>query len=120
WRFEESDPSYPDVAFELPELLKTVVVDFAIESGVDWFQIPYKQPLGTIARVESLIVRDVFGRRTIIDRADPPDSAPGLTRWTMFGMARGTTGLAKFNIVPPSAGNAALVSAPIEQVRFAR
>jgi hypothetical protein len=120
WQFEEADPSYPDVRLDPPELLKMVVVNFALESGVDWFQVPFRQPVGSIGRIDSLIVRDVFGGYTAIDRADATGPVPALTRWTMFSLAQPSGGLAEFTILPPSAGPALIQGPALEQVRFAR
>ena len=120
WRFEDADPSYPNVGFDPPDLLKMVVVDFAMKSGVDWFLAPIPQEVGTIAQLESVIVKDVFGRYTVIDRADSPASPPGIERWTMYSVGSPSGQLASFTIVPPSIGPLAVDGPVLEQVRFAR
>ena len=119
WDFEEGDVALPDIDIEKRDIPKLLVVDFALVAGVDWFVLPLDLPVGTIARVDSLVVQDVFGVRTPISRADDTGS-PALTRWTMFSISQPGAGIASYTIVPPSAGPG-LVSGPaIEQVRFAR
>lgn len=120
WDFEEGDLSIPDVDIELRDMQKLVVLDFALIHGVDWFVCPLQVPVGKIVRIDSLVVRDVFGVRTTINRADNPAQAPSTSRWTMFSLARPGTGLADYTIVPPSAGPALVAGPVVEEVRFAR
>jgi hypothetical protein len=119
WDFEEGDLSIPDVDVELRDMQKLIVLDFALVHGVDWFVCPLEVPVGKIVRVDSLVVRDVFGVRTAINRADM-DVPPATNRWTMFSVARPGTGIASFTIVPPSAGPALVTGPVVEEVRFAR
>ena len=120
WRFEDSDPSYPNVGFDPPELLKMVVIDFAMKTGVDWFLAAIPQEVGTIARLESVVVRDVFGRYTVINPAGAATAPPGIERWTMFSVGSPSGQLASFTVVPPSVGPLAVDGPILEQVRFAR
>jgi hypothetical protein len=120
WDFEEGDLSFPDVDVELRDMQKLVVLDFALIHGVDWFVCPLEVPVGKIARVDSLVVRDVFGVRTTVNRADDVGTAPSTSRWTMFSVGQPSAGLASFIIVPPSAGPALVTGPVLEEVRFAR
>jgi hypothetical protein len=120
WDFEEGELAFPDIDIEKRDLQKLLVVDFALIHGVDWFVLPLELPVGKIVRIDSLVVRDVFGGRTTVERADEVGKPPGTTRWTIFSVAQPGAGLASFTIVPPSAGPGVLVGPIVEDVRFAR
>ena len=53
--------------------------------GNDWFVIPYDMPIGHLGRIDSLVIRDVFGGDTLVERADRVP-LPELQRWTLFGL----------------------------------
>jgi hypothetical protein len=68
-------------------------------------------------------VRDVFGKLTVVNRADAGAGAPGVNRWTMFSTtdASGTVeGLTDYFILPPSSGPAMQLGSVLEDVRFGR
>jgi hypothetical protein len=96
-------------------------MDFMLVHGNDWFLVPFDQPTGTLCRIDTLVVRDVFGGTTLIERADAAPAAPG-ERWTMFSTTIDgqTTQPADFFVLPPSATTAAQTGTPIEEIRFLR
>src|SRR6185436_6863873 len=105
---------------EKRELAKLVVLDFMLVHSNDWYVVSFAQPLGTLCRIESLIVHDVFGGLTLVERADR-DSVPAGRRWTMFSSSvAGTTDVAGFFFLPPTVGSGATSAEPVEEVRFVR
>jgi hypothetical protein len=125
WDFESSEVAFPSVHPELRDLVKLLALDFMLVHGQDWFVIPLAQKVGTLSRIDSLKVTDVFGRVTAISRADTGATAPGLTRWTAFtntvppaGTSPGTLG--DFYLATPSAASGVQGTRVLEQVRFAR
>ena len=122
WDFEESTVAFPDIQPEPSDVAKLLVVDFMLVHGQDWFIVPLRQNVGELKRVDALVVTDVFGRRTAIDRADKGNTAPGPARWTAFtNTAAGPpAGLGDFLILPPSVGTLVQASRVLEEVRFAR
>jgi hypothetical protein len=119
WDFETNELAIPSVRPEVRDVGKVLALDFLLIHGADWFVAPITQPVGTLARVDALVVTDVFGAQTSISRADALASAPSLNRWTMFTPAT-PTALAPFFVCPPTAGSAAAVGPALESVRFAR
>lgn len=125
WDFESNELSFADLQPDKKDMLKALVADFMLVHGVDWFEFALSLDLGTVAHIDYIVVTDVFGGRTLVERADKDVRAPGPNRWTMFSntqAAVGSTaaGLGDFFVVPPSAG-ASLVAGPtLEEVRFAR
>ena len=118
WEFENGITSFGDVDLDRRDIARLIVDDFMLVHGVDWFLTPFEQELGTLCRIDSLLVHDVFGGRTLVERADAGASTPG-ERWTMFSTSDGTQ-LADFFALPATASTATQ-SGPIrEDVRFLR
>ena len=119
WDFETSDLALPNVKPEPRDVGKTLTLDFMLIHGMDWFIAPLPQALGTLVRVDALVVTDVFGAQTSVSRADAATTAPGPKRWTLFTPTT-PTAVGNFFIAPPTAGSAAVAARPLESVRFAR
>src|SRR6185503_3520768 len=120
WAFESGATNLAAMRPEKRELAKLVVLDFMLVHGNDWYVLPFQQPLGTLCRVESLVVHDVFGGLTLVERADQSPAPPG-RRWTMFSTSiAGTPEVAGFFFLSPTVGGAAQAGTPVEEVRFLR
>jgi hypothetical protein len=121
WNFEDGRFNWANVDTDRRDLAKVMVVDFMLVQGNDWFMVPFGQEVGTLVRVDQLLVRDVFGEWTLVGRADA-DPGVGRTRWTMFSTdsAEAKTGLADWFVLPPSALRATLDGPDLEEVRFVR
>jgi hypothetical protein len=129
WDFESAVTDFGDVRIDKRDLAKLVVMDFMLVHGNDWFLIPLQLPVGTVCTIEQLLVHDVFGGITLVERADGPRpaSAPGSQRWTMFstsdtrpapaGDGQGAQ-VARFLVLPPTATATAQTGPIIEEVRF--
>src|SRR5262249_56523338 len=48
------------------DLAHMMVIEYASSSGNDWFVVPLTLPVGSINRVDSLVVTDSFGVRTLL------------------------------------------------------
>jgi len=121
WDFESGQVNFGGIEADTRDLARLIVADFFLVQANDWFLMPMEQPVGTLSHVDALVVHDVFGGRTLVERADR-DPAPPSERWTMFSTASDgtTTGVADYFILPPSAAGAAQMSAPIEAVHMLR
>jgi len=119
WDFESNEFAIPSVRPELRDVSKCMTLDFMLIHGADWFVAPIEQPLGTLARVDALVVTDVFGAQTSIGRADALASGPSPNRWALFTPVT-PTALAPFFVSSPTVGTAAALGPALESVRFAR
>jgi hypothetical protein len=61
-----------------------LLVEFATIYGNDWFITPVELAAGTLARVESLVVVDTFGQKTLIQPTEVAPGGAGRTPWRMF------------------------------------
>lgn len=120
WDFEHSRTDFGGIQPDKRDLGKLILMDFMLLHGNDWFAVPYDQPLNSLCRIETLTVRDVFGKLTLIERADALPAAGHV--WTMFSTSwsTGKNGIADFFVVPPSVGVAMQVGPAVEEVRFFR
>ena len=124
WQFQDRIANVGEIQPEIRELAKVVLMDFMFVHGNDWFVVPFTQDVGTLCRIDRLIVHDVFGGRTLIDRADRQE--PGIDdqtrRWAMFATTAPNMpgGLADYFILPPSADSATLSGETLETVNFIR
>jgi hypothetical protein len=120
WDFESGGLSVADVNVGITELAKLVMIDFAVVYGIDWFTVPLDIDAGNIVRVQSLVVRDVFGRDTTVNRADDPTLPAGPGRWSIFTPSQPGAGLATFGVVPSGTSRTVQAGPVLEEVRFAR
>lgn len=111
WDFENGLMDFGAIDTERRDLARLIVIDFMLVQGNDWFVIPLEQKVGTVLRVESVVVRDVFGTFTSIAAAD--------TGWTMFSSTAAQGHRAEF-VLPPTAGAATMYDEAIEDVRVLR
>lgn len=122
WQFEDARFNWTNVDTDRREIAKTMVLDFMLVQGNDWFLVPFAQKVGSLVTVDQLLVRDVFGEYTLVRRADA-QRAEGRPPWTMFSTAiEGLRGerVADYFILPPSALRTTLDGPDLEEVRFLR
>lgn len=119
WTFEDSVVNFANVNTQTTDLVTLLMTDFALMSSNDWFVIPYKLPVGTLAQITGLVVTDVFGERLFINPA-----GRGLDdnwqQWRMFNLStRGRRGEAASTalFIPPVVSKP-LESKPVEKITF--
>jgi hypothetical protein len=121
WDFESGDLPWPDLDVARSELARLLVVDFAMLYGVDWFVAGLELDVGTAAKIDTVVVYDVFGGRTIIDRVeDGRTTTTPSDRFTMYNIAAPGGTVGNFMALPPIAGRALQHGPALEEVRFAR
>lgn len=117
WDFESGLTDFGAVEPEVRDLARLLVIDFMTVAANDWFVAPLTVPVGSLCEVDTLIVHDVFGGRTVVPRANDLSGDPS-RRWAMF--ASTSSGDAPFFLMPPAAATAVLQGDSIEEVRFLR
>ena len=124
WEIEDGVVALARVDAGADELAKLLFLEFTLIYGNDFFIVPLPVPAGSYTTVQSLLVTDSFGVRTLVDSTETVDGA-GAT-WRLFAIANqaldGAPGSAGFldgrllcAVVP-----GVLQSEPIEDVRFLR
>ncbi len=120
WDFESGELPWPDVDTTRTELLRLLVIDFAMLYGVDWFVLPLDLSVANAVKIDTVLVYDVFGGLTVIDPVEAGRGLPQPDRFTMYSTASPGGNVAGFMVLPPAAGTALQQGTVLEEVRFAR
>ena len=118
WDFENNITDFGGIDVQRQEIAKLAVMDFLLLHGNDWFVVPIDVAVNSLYRIDTFLVRDVFGDLTLVDRTDRTPTPSG-GRWTMFSTAA-SDGVADFFVLPPTAAVAMQSGVLLEDVRFLR
>ena len=123
WEMEDAAVDLGFVTADATDIAKVVVAEFALLFGNNWFVIPYRQDVGTLAEIQGIVVTDVFGRRTLVGAATGSSSG-AWNRWDLFSLSpRGTVEaappLGQHLLLAPALAHG-LESEPAESVAFLR
>ena len=123
WQFEDAAVDLGTLRADATDAAKIVVAEFALLFGNNWFVVPYRQPVGSLAELEGAIVTDVFGWRTLVS---PATGSAGLdwTAWDLFSLSPRGTGsaaapLPQHLFLPPALAHV-LDGDALESVAFVR
>ena len=76
WELEDARIAYGLMTTGPTDLAHLLMIEYASSYGNDWYVTPITLPVGGVTRVESLVVTDTFGVRTLLrpigDPALPP------------------------------------------------
>jgi hypothetical protein len=113
WEMEDSRISFGRITAERPDLARMLLVEFASVYGNDHFVVPIDVPVGSLVRVDSVVVTDTFGERFLIE----PASAPA--RWGLYRPSRPDGGSEAVLVVLPTVVDT-LHSRPLEETVLLR
>lgn len=124
WEFEDARIEYGLLPAGPADLAQLLMIEYASSYGNDWFVIPLVLPVGSLTSVNSLVVTDTFGVRTLLrPLGDPALPKP---EWSMYqhSVLRRAGSEAKgiernLFFLAPVLGRS-LQSAPVEEVLFMR
>jgi hypothetical protein len=118
WEFEDAALNLGAIESSAADLGQLLLIEFALIYGDDWQVVPIPVPVGSLARVVSLVVTDTFGRRTVIERPRPAADPAGI--WRAFQLsASGQAAPTDWLFLPPAVATP-LRGRPIEEVAFIR
>jgi hypothetical protein len=125
WELEDSRLAYGLLPVGPTDLAHMMVIEYASSYGNDWFMVPLTVPVGSINRVDSLVVTDSFGVRTLLKPIGTWGTvARNFSMWQHANVRRpGTEELpgrhANTFFLPPAIGQI-MDSAALEDVRLMR
>jgi hypothetical protein len=117
WTLDDRRTDFGGLDVQHTDLTRMLLVEFALLFSDDWFELPVRLPVGTLARVTLLVVTDVFGGRTLV-RPTGEQVADGERPWSLFSLS-GDPKLASALFVPPTLGTV-LDGPTLEEVDFFR
>jgi len=85
WELEDALIEYGLTPVGPTDLAHLMMIEYANSYGNDWFVVPLTLPIGSLTRVDSLVVTDSFGVRNLLrpvgDRSLPPSN------WAMWQLS---------------------------------
>ncbi len=118
WSFETQKTDFGALDVQTVDLATMLVMEFALTYGNDWFIVPLPTDVGTMSTIDTLIVTDTFGQRTLIRSAEETTVQPGTAPWSMFKLS-GNGARSPFIFIAPALG-VTDEGPPIENVHFLR
>lgn len=107
WAIEDEAVSFGDLAAGPQDVVRAIIGGFAAVYGNDWLRVPFRVPVGSVARVVELTVLDDYGERHVIPAAATLDGPARAWRFFELGDDRGPNGL-----LPGQRGAPLLLLAP--------
>jgi hypothetical protein len=124
WEMEDARLAYGLVPVGLTDLAELMMIEYVSSYGNDWFVVPLTLPVGSVTRVESLVITDTFGVRSLIQPiGDPGIPQPHFSLWQ--SAVRNATPFSAAPVVrnafflPPTLSRT-IDSGPLEDVLFVR
>jgi hypothetical protein len=124
WEMEDAKVAYGLVSAGPTDLAHLMMIEYASSYGNDWYVVPLTTPVGTVTRVDSLVVTDTFGVRSLLRAiGDPALPTPYFSMWQQSSARYAGEPLAAPIVnrffLPPTIGRS-LDSALLEDVLFMR
>jgi len=83
WEMEDARLAYGLVPVGPTDLVQLMMIEYASSYGNDWFVVPLNLPVGSITRVNSLVVIDTFGVKTLLQAIGTNVNVPAnFAMWT--------------------------------------
>ncbi len=117
WEFEDATVRFGTSGHGRTDLSHLLLDEFALTYGNDWYVVPLTLPVGSVAAIRDLRVRDTFGVETTVERT----SAAG-DGWRMFELARRASSTARVEglVVLPAVLGGSIEGDPVEEVAWFR
>jgi hypothetical protein len=119
WDFEDGSIDFGAITAPAESLTTSVIAEFAMRYGNDHFIIPVPLAVGSVLRVDSLVVTDTFGEVILIRPVAEVDTATGPFRLFEHAVPGGTPARDPLLVLFPALG-AVIEAAPLEEVHFIR
>lgn len=124
WEMEDAKIAYGLVPVGPTDLAHLLMIEYASTYGNDWFVLPLKVPVGSITRIDSLVVTDSFGVRSLLRPiGDPALPAPCFSMWQLSRMRAASdppsSPVPNAFFLPPAMGRS-IDGGPLEDVLFMR
>jgi hypothetical protein len=124
WEMEDARLAYGLVPVGPTDLAELMMIEYVSSYGNDWFVVPLTLPVGSVTRVESLVVTDTFGVRNLIRPiGDPAIPQPHFSLWqsAVRNLASsGAGGVVRNRFFLPPTLSRTIDSGPLEDVLFMR
>lgn len=86
WEFEDAKVDLGNLSAESTDIAKSITAEYALIYGNDWFVIPYTLPMGSLSKINGLMITDVFGQKTFIEAAAQGETDDWAS-WGLFNLS---------------------------------
>lgn len=117
WEMENGRTEFAHIDANTNDLAKLLLAEFVLLFSNDWCVTPLEIDIGTFARVDGLLVSDVFGEQTYV-RASNRGGGADWHNWSMYLLSGDDADSPGLFLAP--ALTTTVESPPIEQVQFIR
>ncbi|HWT25645.1 MAG TPA: hypothetical protein VN213_19220 [Solirubrobacteraceae bacterium] len=118
WEMEDAHVNLGAVGSGPTDLARMLAVEYAVVYGPDWFLAPLELPVGCVARIDWIAVRDTFGVVTLVGTPET-QGADRAGRQYQPAVRADEVADIPLLVLPPSSARA-LRSAPLERVDLQR
>jgi hypothetical protein len=124
WELEDANVAYGLMSAGPTDLVHLLMIEYAGSYGNDWYVVPLTVPVGGVTRVDSLVVTDTFGVRSLLRPIGDPELPPSqFSMWQPSSLryAGDTAGPPVSNrfFLPPTIGRS-IDGTTLEDVQFMR
>jgi hypothetical protein len=122
WAFEDATANYGNVTAPVEDVTTSLVVEYVLRYANDHYVLPIPLLVGSLVRVDSLIVTDTYGEILVvrpITTIDGPSGPFRLFEHTLQPSPAATVTRDPLFVLLPTVADT-LVGSPIEQVDYAR
>jgi len=86
WEFEDGKVDLGNISADTTDIAKSVVAEYALIYGNNWFVVPYTLPVGSLSKINGLLVTDVFGQKTFVEAAAQGETDDWAS-WGLFNLS---------------------------------
>jgi hypothetical protein len=119
WQFDDGSIDFGAVTAPVESLTTSVMVEFAMRYGNDHFLLPVQLPVGSVLRVDSLVVVDTFGEVLLVNPVAVVDGATGPFRLFEHSVPGASAPRDPLLVLFPALGGV-IEGMPVEEVHFLR
>lgn len=88
WKFEDSKTNLGAIKPSTTDMSLLLLMEFGLVFANDWFLVPFALPIGSLANIEGLTVKNNFGETIWVQPAELADSDK--SQWSMFKLSSNT------------------------------
>jgi hypothetical protein len=125
WEMEDAKLAYGLTPVGPTDLVQLMMIEYASSYGNDWYVVPFDLPVGSVTRVNSLVVTDTFGVQTLLRAIGTNVDAPAnFSLWSSAflrdpGAPPPGKPLSNIFFLPPTLGSV-IDGAVLEEAAFLR
>jgi len=120
WTFADTAFSLNSLETGPEDLGRMLLLHFALTYSDDWFLMPVELDVGSVLQIDSLVVSDTFGVRTLVNAFGDVDGAAGAWRLFTHTLENSDTGPRGDQLFIPPTLVSSLHSQPVEEVLLLR